>query len=314
MQEENIKRTWLAQFTDNYEGKSKEAKEVAEFIKENYKGNSYIPWATMERLTYMQDPNAVFETLTSPNGGMVFSDIMSNENEVVAKGEIVSKTFATMMSHFVKVKLTFMGKEFVEEYPIQDQDYSALKVYNQNAVNKALKRALAKVASRATGIGLKLYENKDLQFDNPEEEDKKPEIKKTTKTTKTTKKVEMTEEQNSVDTTCPPETSVEQVSEQVAVASENVKQDAPVQEVVTQDAKVEENASKYSKEVVELCDLIKNVDRDSMTRVLQSLNVAILKQHGFVLNPDDEFNELCDKISHFKDVTIFTKAIKNMLG
>ncbi len=313
MQEENIKRTWLAQFTDNYEGKSKEAKEVAEFIKENYKGNSYIPWATMERLTYMQDPNAVFETLTSPNGGMVFSDIMSNENEVVTKGEIVSKTFATMMSHFVKVKLTFMGKEFVEEYPIQDQDYSALKVYNQNAVNKALKRALAKVASRATGIGLKLYENKDLQFDNPEE-DKKPEIKKTTKTTKTTKKVEMTEEQNSVDTTCPPETSVEQVSEQVAVASENVKQDAPVQEVVTQDVKVEENASKYSKEVVELCDLIKNVDRDSMTRVLQSLNVAILKQHGFVLNPDDEFNELCDKISHFKDVTIFTKAIKNMLG
>ena len=321
MQEENIKRTWLAQFTDNYEGKSKEAKEVAEFIKENYKGNSYIPWATMERLTYMQDPNAVFETLTSPNGGMVFSDIMSNENEVVTKGEIVSKTFATMMSHFVKVKLTFMGKEFVEEYPIQDQDYSALKVYNQNAVNKALKRALAKVASRATGIGLKLYENKDLQFDAPEEEDKKPEIKKTTKTTKTTttsssvaKKVEVKEEQNSVGTTCPPETSVEQVSEQVAVVSENVKQDAPVQEVVTQDVKVEENASKYSKEVVELCDLIKNVDRDSMTRVLQSLNVAILKQHGFVLNPDDEFNELCDKISHFKDVTIFTKAIKNMLG
>ena len=150
MSEENIKRTWLAQFTDNYEGKSKEAKEVVEFIKKNYKGNSYIPWATMERLTYMQDPNAVFETLTSPNGGMVFSDIMSNENEVVTKGEIVSKTFATMMSHFVKVKLTFMGKEFVEEYPIQDQDYSALKVYNQNAVNKALKRALAKVASRST--------------------------------------------------------------------------------------------------------------------------------------------------------------------
>lgn len=321
MSEENIKRTWLTQFIDNYEGKSKEAKEVAEFVKENYKGNSYIPWATMERLTYMQDPNAVFETLTSPNGGMVFSDIMSNENKVVAKGEVVSETIATMMSHFVKVKLTFMGKEFVEEYPIQDQDYSALKVYNQNAVNKALKRALAKVASRATGIGLKLYENKDLQFDSSEDEEKKPELKKTTKATKTTttsssvaKKVGVKEEQNSVDTTCPPETSVEQVSEQVTVANENVKQDATMQPIITQDAKIEENASKYSKEVVELCDLIKNVDRDSMTRVLQSLNVAILKQHGFVLNPDDEFNELCDKISHFKDVTIFTKAIKNMLG
>ena len=187
-------KTWKEQFIENYNGRSEEAQEVADFMKENYKGNNYIPWATMERLTYMQDPEAVFETLETENGNIVFSDTLSNENKVVQKGEVVSETVATMMSHFVKVKLTFLGKTFIEEYPIQDQDYSALKVYNQNAVNKALKRALAKVASRATGIGLRLYENKDLQFDTPEE-DKKPEIKKTTKTTKTTKKVEMTDEQ-----------------------------------------------------------------------------------------------------------------------
>lgn len=286
---------WLKQFIENYNGRSEEAKEVADFIKENFKGNNYIPWATMERLTYMQDPEAVFETLETENGNIVFSDTLSNENKVVQKGEVVSETVATMMSHFVKVKLTFLGKTFIEEYPIQDQDYSALKVYNQNAVNKALKRALAKVASRATGIGLRLYENKDLQFDTPEE-DKKPEVKKTTKTTKTTKKVEMTEEQ-------------------ATHTEEELKQDEPVQEVVTQDAKIEENAPKsYDKSVLELCSLIRNTDKEKMTKILQNLNVPILKQHGFTLNLEDSDDALCEKISHFTNVVVFTKAIRNMIG
>lgn len=294
---------WLKQFIENYNGKSAESKEVADFIKENFKGNNYIPWATMERLTYMQDPEAVFETLETENGNIVFSDTLSNENKVVQKGEVVNETVATMMSHFVKVKLTFLGKTFIEEYPIQDQDYSALKVYNQNAVNKALKRALAKVASRATGIGLRLYENKDLQFDTPEE-DKKPEIKKTTKTTKTTK---------------PTESNVvaepQQVPSQVTSTKEVLNQDTPVQEVVTQDAKIEENSTKsYDKSVLELCSLIKNTDKEKMTKILQNLNVPILKQHGFTLNLEDSDDVLCEKISHFTNVIVFTKAIKNMIG
>lgn len=291
MKEKEIKKkTWKEQFIENYNGKSVEAREVAEFVKENYKGNSYIPWATMERLTYMQDEDAKFETLETENGEIVFTDKLDNNNKVVAKGEVVSETNATMMSHFVKVKLTFLGKEFIEEYPIQDQDYTALKVYNQIAVNRALKRALAKVASRATGIGLRLYETKDLQFDTPEE-DKKPEIKKVAKT-KSTKKVEEPKEV---------------INTQEEVPSQ-------VQEVITQDTKTEENASKYSNEVLELCGIIKNADKDKMTRVLQSLNVPILRQHGFTLSLEDEDEVLCDKLTHFQDVTVFTKAINNMLG
>lgn len=286
------KKTWKEQFIENYNGKSVEAKEVAEFVKENYKGNSYIPWATMERLTYMQDEDAKFETLETENGEMVFTDKLDNNNKVVAKGEVVSETNATMMSHFVKVKLTFLGKEFIEEYPIQDQDYTALKVYNQNAVNKALKRALAKVASRATGIGLRLYEAKDLQFDILEE-DKKPEIKKATKT-KAVKEV------------VKPTPVVEEVKQEVV---EEVKQ-----EVVEPTPTVEENKSKYSSDVLELCSIIKNADKDKMTRVLQSLNVPILRQHGFTLSLEDEDEVLCDKLTHFQDVTVFTKAINNMLG
>ena len=306
---------WLKQFIENYNGKSAEAKEVADFIKENFKGNNYIPWATMERLTYMQDPDAKFETLETENGSMVFSDTLLNENKVVQKGEVVSETVATMMSHFVKVKLTFLGKEFVEEYPIQDQDYSALKVFNQNAVNKALKRALAKVASRATGIGLRLYENKDLQFDVPEK-DKKPEVKKTTKTTKTTKPTESNVVNNNNNGIVVTENNTtEQVPSQVTFTEEDLKQDAPVQEVVTQEAKVEENAPKsYDKSVLELCSLIRNTDKEKMTKILQNLNVPILKQHGFTLNLEDSDDVLCEKISHFTNVVVFTKAITNMIG
>lgn len=292
------KKSWKEQFIENYNGNSEEAREVTNFMKANYKGNNYIPWATMERFTYMQDPDAIFETLETENGNIVFSDTLSNENKVVQKGEVVSETIATMMSHFVKVKLTFLGKIFIEEYPIQDQDYSALKVYNQNAVNKALKRALAKVASRATGIGLRLYENKDLQFDAPEE-DKKPEVKKTTKTTKTTKPTESDVVTETNTTT--QDTKVNEVKEEVKTVEE-VK---PVAE--------DKNYS-YSEDIKELCGIIKNADKDKMTRVLQSLNVAILRQHGFTLSLEDTDDTLCEKLSHFQDVKVFTKAINNMLG
>lgn len=77
-------------------------------------------------------------------------------------------------------------------------------------------------------------------------------------------------------------------------------------------AKVEENAS-YSKDIVELCNLIKNTSVDKMAPVLQTLNGSILKQHGFVINQTDSESELCEKLTHFKDVSVFTRAITNMI-
>ncbi len=291
--------TWLEQYVANYNGKSAEAKEIASYLKETYKGDKYVPWATMERLTYMQDPNAEFKTITTEIGNdIVHSDWFKNDNCVENKDGIVNKTSALVVSHFVKVSCTFLGKTFVEEYPIQEQDYTAAKIYNQNLVNKALKRALAKVASRATGLGLKLYENKDLQFDE-KEEDKKPVVKK-----ETTKKTEVKKEEPKVEPTPVVETKVEEVV---------VKQDAPVQVEQPQVANVVENAS-YSKDVIELCNLIKNSPEDKITQVLQNINVAVLKQHGFTLNQTDDEDMLCEKLTHFKDITIFTKAINRMLA
>ncbi len=283
---------WLKQYKENYEGKSPEAKEVAEYLKPTYNGAMYIPWATMERLTYMQDPNAEFKTVEK-DGKIIWTDNFVNENCVENKDGIVNKTTAAVLSHFVKVSCTFLGKTFVEEYPIQEQDYSAAKIYNQNLVNKALKRALAKVASRATGIGLKLYENKDLQYEEKEEE-KKPEVKKSTK------KVEKVEE-------------VKEVKEE-PIVEESVKEEL----LEPTEIKVEEatsvNATNYSQDLIDTCNFIKNADVEKMTKVLRNLNTSILKQHKFTLNLEDSDDELCEKLSHFENVGTFAKAIQTMLN
>ena len=92
-----------------------------------------------------------------------------------------------------------------------------------------------------------------------------------------------------------------------------IKQDAPVQETPVQTANITTNAS-YSKDVLELCDLIKNTPSDKMIPVLQNMNIAIVKQHGFSLNQDDDADVLCEKLTHFKDVAVFTKAINKMLS
>ena len=315
---------WLKQYKENYEGKSAEAKSVAEYLKENYKGNKYIPWATMERLTYMQDPNAVFTKIRNEQGGLVHTDSFINENVVEGKDGTRSASKALVVSHFVKVSVVFMGKEFVEEYPIQEQDYSAAKIYNQNLVNKSLQRALAKVASRATGIGLKLYENKDLQFEEDNEEEKKPVVKKTTK------KVELTDEQKAQNIVDGGETAAYLNGERTFEPQEvSIVEDKPkaVGEVIEVDGRpalgiaytasqTEEETAQlaYPKEIKDLCTLIRNADKEKMTRVLQSVNVPILKQHKFTLNLEDSDAELCEKISHFPNIPTFTNAIKNMLG
>ena len=291
--EENNK-TWLEQFKANYNGTSDESKELAKFIKSTYNGATYIPWATMERLTYMQDANAKFNTILNNDNSIVWTDSFLNSNRSVAKDGSVVETQALVVSHFVKVSCEFLGKLFVEEYPIQDQDYSAAKIYNQNLVNKALKRAMAKVASRATGLGLKLYEDKDLQFDD-NISNEKPEIKKTTKS----KKVEEVEK------------VVEEKVQQEVV--EQKVENTTVENKTVESATVENNVS-FSKDIDELIALIKNTDREKMTKVLQNLNVAVLKQHGFTLGIDDSYLDLGNKLQAFKDVTVFTKAIKNMIG
>jgi hypothetical protein len=166
-----MENKWLLQFLDNYHGISPEAKALEKELQQNYKGNSYIGWATMERLTYQQDPFATFEVIIGDRGTPLFSDNVSiasfNRKETKDNVETVNTENARVVN-FVRVKLTFLDKVFVEDYPIQDKSYQAPKFVDSNDVNKAVQRAKAKVASRGTGLALKLYEGNDLQFDAPE--------------------------------------------------------------------------------------------------------------------------------------------------
>lgn len=155
-------KDWLTMFESNYNGDTPQAKELEQYIKKNYNGSTYIPWATMERMVYQQDPNAEFriEGLKTNHKGL-----RTNDGEKITEVEF--------FVHMVEVSVTFLGKVFTEMYPVQDNKYNAPKIIDANLVNKALQRAKAKVASRATGLGLKLYEGHDLQFEDDTPEPKK---------------------------------------------------------------------------------------------------------------------------------------------
>lgn len=295
----NTKKSWKDVFLENYNGKSEIAKEVEPFMKENYKGNAYIPWATMERLTYMCDEDACFENIKNEQGGLVHTDVVEMHQQNIQKGEVVSETTSQMFSHMVKVRLVFMGKEFIEEYPIQDQDYSAAKVFNQNLVNRALQRAKAKVASRATGIGFKLYEGKDLQFDEVKQESK-PELpvenvkntpvegKKSPKTTKNTQKTEKT----------------------VQKVEEKPVETQPVVETATQTATQNDPVS-------EAVLLIKTTDTDKMNLALQRINVSLMKKHKVALSTESSEEELRAILANktiFTNPGQFLKTLKTLLG
>lgn len=317
----NLRKSWKEVFTENYNGTSDIAKEIEPFIKENYKGNTYIPWATMERITYMCDEDATFENLKNEKGGLVHTDMVVMHQQNIQKGEVVSETESQMFSHMVRVKLTFMGKIFIEEYPIQDQDYSAARVFNQNLVNKALQRAKAKVASRATGIGLKLYEGKDLQFDEIQQEAKPQlpvpqlpvenaqneqlDVKKSQKTAKNAQKTEKTvqkaeekpvETQNTVEET---QSSAKPTAEEIV---ESVKVDVPVNE---------------NDPVSEAVHLIKNTDVDKMNLALQRVNVALMKKHKIALSTEASEDDLRNILSNkaiFSNPEQFLKTLKTLLS
>ena len=318
----NTNKTWKDVFIENYNGTSEVSKEVEPFIKENYKGNAYIPWATMERLTYMCDEDAYFENIKNEKGGLVHTDVMEMHQQNIQKGEVVSETVSQMFSHIVKVRLVFMGKEFIEEYPIQDQDYSAAKVFNQNLVNRALQRAKAKVASRATGIGFKLYEGKDLQFDEVQQETKpqlpvenvqneQSNVKKTQKTAKNDNKIPKTVEKVEEKPTTP-QPVVEKAtikSDKLGIPETEVNV-IPAQPVVTQETTQNDPVS-------EAIYLIKNTDVGKINLALQRVNVALMKKHKIALSTeasDDDLRNILSNKTIFSNPEQFLKTLKTLLG
>lgn len=307
--------SWKDVFKANYEGTSEEAKALKPFLKETFKGDPYIPWAVMERLTRMCDEDAEFINITNEFGGLVHSDMLGVHQKNIQKGEIVSETESVMYAHFVKVKLVFMGKEFVEDYPIQDKDYSSARIYDQNLVNKALQRAKAKVAARGTGLGLRLYEGFDLQFD--EKDDKKPtlNVENDKKDVKTEEKVAKVEEKSAK-----VKLTDEQKAQNIVDGGETEAYLNGERTFVTQDVKVEtapvqvSGQVKASPEILAVVKIIKETPDDKIAPVLQKINVSVMKKYQFALSNTDSDEILADKLSKFPNIEQFTKTLNNLIG
>lgn len=267
---------WLKQYLDNYEGTSKEAKSLEDTIKTLFNGSKYLPWATMERVTYIQDPLAVFEIVRAKSDYGDVEDILHTSKRTLRTlNKTTEKTVETensMFAHFVVVRLTFLGKTFEEVYPILGKKYDAPKFIDAHLVNKALQRAKAKVASRATGLGLKLYEGLDLQFDDatPKKEAEKAPVKKAVKAS--TKKEEPT-----------------------------VVDETPIATVLeTKDG------------VNELVAFITGNENAGIA--LQKVNASVFKKYKFTLSVDEPVEALVEKLNKITNTGTFLRTLVKFAG
>lgn len=262
-----MSKLWKDVWLDNYNGTSEAHKDLEQFMKKNYKGHQYVPWAVMVKWLYLLDENSelvvVVDDSEDGDSTPVFTSEGSIDNVTSENNdgkEKYKRTEVAFKAHFVKIRCKFLGREFEEIYPIQDNAYNAPNYYDSNMVNKAIQRAKAKLISTATGLAYSLYENGDLQF-----EDDSP---------KETKKI---------------------------VPKEEKVVEAPKKPVTPKNETVD-----VDNDVLEVTNFIK--ETPDIVKVLQTLNVDIVKTYGFALNPDDE--NLYEKVSQLKNAKIFGRALK----
>lgn len=279
---------WIDQYLANYRGETDEAKECEQFLKRNYKGNPYLPWAFMLRVMFQQDPDATFDVMMDDCHDL----IMVNEYQLhtqQTKGGVEDTTMTSIMSPMVGVSVTFLDKTFKDVYPVQDTDYSAPRAVNQNMINKAKQRALARCISMATGIGWKLYEGQDLQFE-PSQQEHKP-----------TAQVEIQPAQAPVNTNIYKVTAVSDGTVETTALDLNAPAEIP--DPVTT---VNEGS--------ELVDFILNYgDKAQLNQALAGLNTSCIKKYGFAFTAEDTKEELAEKVTKIAKPDKFLASIKNKL-
>ena len=109
-------------------------------IEQDYKGLSYLSWATSYKLAMDKDPAMNYE-IVQDNDGMPF----------FSRGDV----------HIVKTKVTMFGETKEMFLPIMDNKHNAVAKPNSRQVNDNIMRCLAKNIAMF-GIGLPLYVGEDL--------------------------------------------------------------------------------------------------------------------------------------------------------
>lgn len=189
-------KTWQQLWLDNYDCKTPETENLDTFVRTFTVGKkkgkprtvSYLPWAAAERPFKLQ-------------GGKI-ELVKTNENTIVEVDEAVvgrevdpqtgTVTERIVRSYFVNVKATWLEQTYTERYPLMSVSNEPLYSWSQNDLNKAIQRAKTKAIAIVSGIGYKLFEQTDSQFE--EDEKLSPEqiatfekkLKNSTPTTQTT--------------------------------------------------------------------------------------------------------------------------------
>lgn len=129
---------------------------------------SYLPWAVVERIFRLQGGD-VHWLPSQENHTFVDVDSVELDKQVnVETGETSSRF---IRSYFINIQAIWQGREYVERYPLQDSNGRPLSNWTQNELNKAYQRGKVKAIAIVSGIGYKLFEDGDLQFDQPQEEE-----------------------------------------------------------------------------------------------------------------------------------------------
>ena len=199
-------KTWKEKWMENYRGEGV-CQELETFLKEldygSRKGVTYLPWAVVDRIFKMQD--GVTETLFFPKtievsdgeegiktiqvgNTIVEVDSVHMRDEVDSNGVVTPKY---MNSYFIRIKAEWEGQVHVERYPLLGSTGQALSFWTQTDLNKAVQRGKVKAIAIVSGIGYKLFEDGDLQFEDDESKDKT--TKKPVEELKKNKKVEKPE-------------------------------------------------------------------------------------------------------------------------
>jgi hypothetical protein len=189
---ENVKKSWQELWQENYEGKGS-CEELENRLKHLKKKNgeviaSYLPWAIVDRVFKFQGGKS--ETIKIPEfkeneeksetaskklvqigETMVEVDRLHIRDEIDADTGVVKPKY--MNSYFINVKATWNGQEYTEHYPLLSSTNQALSFWTQTDLNRAMQRAKVKAIAIVSGIGYKLFEDGDLQFEETEDTENK---------------------------------------------------------------------------------------------------------------------------------------------
>lgn len=115
--------------------------DLKKYIEKDYKGLSYLSWATAYKIAMEKDPTMTYQVYTDADGLPFFS-----------RGNV----------HFVKTRIVMFGEIKEIMLPVMDNKHNAVTEPNSRQINDNIMRCLVKNLAMF-GLGLSLYIKEDLQ-------------------------------------------------------------------------------------------------------------------------------------------------------